>query len=119
MGFPRKSIPQIYNLKLPLSSASGRFSMESHPNAKMVDIKIMEVPYGWRGLASEGEIGSSLNLNLIKLTHTISGIEYSVEVPETVTGYEESAELRAKAKIKFIHELHGEAWHGTLIHYQR
>lgn len=84
--------------------------MEIHPDASMVDIKITEVPCGWKGMAPEREIGSLHNRNLIKLTHIVSGIEYTTEVPETVTGSKESAELRAKARIKFIHELHGEAW---------
>lgn len=84
--------------------------MEIHPDVKMVDIKIMEVPYSWRGMAPEREIGLSNNRNLIKLIHIISGVQYSVESPEIVTSSREASELRAKAKIKFIHELHGEAW---------
>jgi hypothetical protein len=84
--------------------------MEIHPDARMVDIKIMQVPCGWRGMAPEREIGSSHNRNLITLIHIVSGTQYSVEVPETVADGKEVAELRAKAKIKFIHELHGQAW---------
>lgn len=84
--------------------------MQIHPDARMVDIVIVEVPYGWRGMAPEYETMSSHNCNLIKLTHVISGIHYSVAAPETVSSSKEAAELRAKAKIKFIHELHGESW---------
>lgn len=31
-------------------------------------------------------------------------------VPETVTSYNEAAELRAKSILKLIHEPHGESW---------
>lgn len=84
--------------------------MEIYPDAKMVDIKIVQVPCGWRGMAPESEIGTSQNQKFITLIHVVSGSEYSVEVPETVADTKEATALRAKAKLRFIHELHGEAW---------
>lgn len=61
-------------------------------------------------MSPEYETVSSHNFNLIILTHVISGIHYSVAVPETVTSYNEAAELRAKSILKLIHEPHGESW---------
>lgn len=76
----------------------------------MVDIKIVEVPYSWREFVVSREIGSHENLELIKLIHEPTGIPYTVSVKENVSGGKEVAELRAKAKLEFIHELHGESW---------
>lgn len=84
--------------------------METLPDAKMVDIKIVEVPFCWAGFAPDREIGTRVNKNEIKLVHIPSGIQYVVEAPESVSNSIEAAELRAKARIQFIHELHGESW---------
>ena len=61
-------------------------------------------------MAPESEIGPLQNRKFITLIHVVSGIEYSVEAPTTVADAKEATELRAKAKLKFIQELHGEAW---------
>ena len=84
--------------------------MEVNPNARMVDIKIVEVPYGWFGFAPKSEIKEPGNNSLIKLIHVPSGTTYVVEVPSSVSDGAEAAEYRARAKIAFIHELHGESW---------
>lgn len=84
--------------------------METLPDAKMVDIKIVEVPFCWSGFAPDGEIGARENRSEIKLVHIPSGIQYVVQAPESVSNSREAAELRAKAKIRFVHELHGESW---------
>jgi len=82
--------------------------MELHTEARMVDIQIVEVPYQWKGLAPSGEIGSAENLSFIKLIHKPTGIQYRFEVEADGLGVAEVAECRAKAKLAFIHELHGE-----------
>jgi hypothetical protein len=84
--------------------------MDVNPNAKMVDIKILEVPYGWFGFVPKSVATKQENHNLIKLIHLPSGTENSIEVPASVRDKEEAAEYRAKTKISFIHELHGESW---------
>jgi hypothetical protein len=84
--------------------------MEIIPNAKMVEIKIVEVPYGWLGFASKNETSEPENHNFINLIHTPSGTKYTYKAPEKVNNSSEAAEYRAKAKITFIHELHGESW---------
>lgn len=83
--------------------------MELHPEAQMADITIIEVPHQWRGLAPLDEIGLAENSNLIKLIHKPTGIQYCFEVEADGLGKDEVAECRAKAKLAFIHELHGEA----------
>ena len=82
--------------------------MELHPKARMVDIQIIEVPYQWRGLATSSEIVSAENSSFIKLIHKPTGILYRFEVEADGLGATEVAEYRAKAKLAFIHELHGE-----------
>ena len=84
--------------------------MEVIPNARMVDLKIVEVPYGWFGFAPKNELNEPGNHNLIKLIHMPSGATYAVEVPTSESDAAETAEYRARAKISFIHELHGESW---------
>lgn len=82
--------------------------MELHLEARMVEIHIIEVPYQWKGMAPSAEIGSAENSRFIKLVHKPTGIQYSFEVEADGLGTAEVAECRAKAKLAFIHELHGE-----------
>jgi len=82
--------------------------MEHHPEARMVDIQIIEVPCQCKGLAPSNEIGPADNLSLIMLIHKPTGIQYRFEVEADGLGVAEVAECRAKAKLAFIHELHGE-----------
>lgn len=75
----------------------------------MIDIRILGVPYSWREFVA-GEVGSSDNTENIMLIHEPTGISYRVKAPQTIDSGLEAATLRAKAKLKFIHELHGESW---------
>jgi hypothetical protein len=84
--------------------------MEVDPNAKMADIDIVSVPCGWAGYAPKRELGNPDNRSLIELIHHPSGTQYSVDVPVHVNSRAEASEYRARAKIRFIHELHGESW---------
>lgn len=81
--------------------------MEIHSDAKMVDIQIIEVPYTWSGFSAKRELTNSENTSKIKLTHRPTGIVYEVGVKKLVSSYQEAQELRARAKLIFIHELHG------------
>lgn len=76
----------------------------------MVDIRIIEVPFGWDCWAFEREVRKSDNMDKIKLIHVPSGTEYLVDAPPQVIDTQHATELRAKARIRFIHELHGESW---------
>jgi hypothetical protein len=84
--------------------------MKHLPNAKIVDIRIVEVPYQWKGKVPRQEIGSEDNRDCICLVHDPSGIEYRVEVELNIEEPQEIAKRRAEAKLAFIHELHGEPW---------
>jgi hypothetical protein len=84
--------------------------MEVDPNAKMADIQIISVPFGWSGYAPKRELSNPDNRSVVKLIHRPSGTTYSVAVPEQVISWAEAAEYRARARIRFIHELHGESW---------
>lgn len=60
-------------------------------------------------MAPEQEIGSEENAGFIILIHDPSGIQYRVEADGNVTHREQIASLRAKAKLAFMRELHGDA----------
>lgn len=80
------------------------------PDARMVDIRIVEVPYQWEGKVPVKEIGSAGNRNVICLVHEPTGITYQVEVDPNISEPQEVARKRAEAKLEFIHQLHGESW---------
>jgi hypothetical protein len=88
--------------------ARGDASIQPQPDASMVDIRIVEVPYQWKGLAPDREIGSETNDSFIKLEHVPSGTKYSVKVTPTVHDREMVSRSRAKAKLAFIKVLHGD-----------
>jgi hypothetical protein len=87
----------------------GNAGMRLQPDAKMVDIRIIEVPYQWKGLAPDREIVSESNSSFIKLEHIPSATQYSVAVGAAVREREEVARLRAEAKLSFIKALRGDA----------
>lgn len=79
-------------------------------DAKMVDIKIIEVPYTWKNHVSSLELGSTENIEYIHLIHKPSGTKFSVLVDKNISDCSKIAESRAKAKIIFIHNLRDETW---------
>lgn len=83
--------------------------MKLLPDARMVDIRIVEVPHQWRGMVPEREVSNIDNSRFIRLAHEPSGTQYSVEVEATVAEAREAARLRAEAKLAFIKALHGDA----------
>lgn len=84
--------------------------MKIIPEAKMVDIKILEVPFSWAEYVPVGELVSSKNRGEIRLVHVPSGTLYTVPVPAFVGSAVEATKMRAMAKLRFIHELQGEGW---------
>ncbi len=83
--------------------------MKLLPDARMVDIRIVEVPYQWRGMVPEREVTNVDNSRFIQLAHEPSGTQYTVEVETSVSEANEVARLRAEAKLAFIKALHGDA----------
>ncbi|WP_255990719.1 hypothetical protein [Chitinolyticbacter albus] len=83
--------------------------MRLHPNAKMVDIRIVEVPYQWKGMVPARETNSEANSCFIILLHEPSGTQHMVKVDGQVSDTEVIARLRAKAKIEFVKLLLGDA----------
>ena len=83
--------------------------MKLIPDAKMVDIRIVEVPYLWKGTALEREIGSMDNRSFIKLVHEPTQTPFSVEVGSSEFDANQIARLRAEAKLAFIKVLTGDA----------
>lgn len=84
--------------------------MKHVPDAKMVDIRIVEVPHQWKGKMPVQEIGSKENHNFIYLVHQLTGTKFRVEVKPAISDPNEIARQRAEAKLAFIHELIGEPW---------
>jgi hypothetical protein len=88
--------------------ASDQMGMKRHRDAKMVDIRIVEVPSQWKGLAPDREVASEGNTRFIKLEHVPSGTKYSVEVGAEIQDREGVARSRAEAKLAFIRALRGD-----------
>jgi hypothetical protein len=80
------------------------------PDARMVDIRIVEVPHHWEDKVPAKEIGPEDNRNVICLVHEPTGITYRVEVDPNISEPQVIAKKRAEAKLEFIHQLHGESW---------
>ena len=83
--------------------------METIPTAKLVEIKIVEVPFQWKELSQNCEYGSEHNRDTVKLIHKPSGTEYSVKINEQVLTGKDVVTIRAKSKLKFMYELLGES----------
>ncbi len=80
------------------------------PHAKLAEIVILEVPFSWNGGVPEREIGSKENTQFIRLVHTPSDTQFDVEVSDQLRSRGDITDARAKAKLKFIHALHGQDW---------
>lgn len=92
-----------------LMKTGGNFGIQQQPDAKMVDIRIVEVPYRWKGMAPDREIISETNTSFIKLKHLPSATEYSVEVDAAVQDRDGVSRSRAQAKLAFMRALSGDA----------
>lgn len=84
-------------------------NMKRQPDARMVDIQIVEVPHQWKGLVPDREIMSEDNTGVIRLIHQPSGIQHSVQVDTSGLDVMKAARLRAEAKLAFIKLLHGDS----------
>ncbi|WP_230970032.1 hypothetical protein [Nitrogeniibacter aestuarii] len=83
--------------------------MKLIPDAKMVDIRIVEVPYPWKGVVPERELGSMENRSFIKLVHEPTHTPFSVDVGSSAFDANQIGRLRAEAKLAFIKVLTGDA----------
>ena len=77
------------------------------PGAKMVDIRIVKVPYAWKGLVPKSETATEDNIDKIILVHEPSGTKFEVSASSEQLSRAEVAKRRAEAKLTFIHKLHG------------
>tara|TARA_B100001540_G_scaffold225559_1_gene199750 strand:+ start:61 stop:312 length:252 start_codon:yes stop_codon:yes gene_type:complete len=78
------------------------------PSARMVEIRILKVPYSWKGIAPKNETVAEDNIDKIVLVHEPSGTEFVVSANAEPLSKSEVMKCRAEAKLEFIHKLHGE-----------